>query len=132
MRLSLFSFFFFNDTATTEIYTLSLHDALPIYCEDLRKRNPNRTKRRKQRSACTGGARVRTLPGSRSDLRQTSRHIYCHRSPHRRVPAKGTRNPDPGCLLPTSLSLDFQATTPNARQIASSERPGRVRNKSPC
>src|ERR1039458_10478148 len=30
-------FFFFNDTATTEIYTLSLHDALPIYdaCEEL-------------------------------------------------------------------------------------------------
>src|SRR5690349_22688248 len=26
----LYSFFFFNDTATTEIYTLSLHDALPI------------------------------------------------------------------------------------------------------
>ena len=25
-----FDFFFFNDTATTEIYTLSLHDALPI------------------------------------------------------------------------------------------------------
>src|SRR5256885_8053272 len=29
-----FSFFFFNDTATTEIYTLSLHDALPIYKAD--------------------------------------------------------------------------------------------------
>src|SRR2546429_3952588 len=27
------SLFFFNDTATTEIYTLSLHDALPIYKE---------------------------------------------------------------------------------------------------
>src|SRR5258706_12759967 len=27
---ALSSFFFFNDTATTEIYTLSLHDALPI------------------------------------------------------------------------------------------------------
>src|SRR5688572_31602313 len=27
----LFCFFFFNDTATTEIYTLSLHDALPIW-----------------------------------------------------------------------------------------------------
>src|SRR2546422_3406421 len=26
-------FFFFNDTATTEIYTLSLHDALPIYVD---------------------------------------------------------------------------------------------------
>src|SRR2546425_4779756 len=29
----IFSFFFFNDTATTEIYTLSLHDALPIYVQ---------------------------------------------------------------------------------------------------
>src|SRR5438270_6543905 len=29
----LFFFFFFNDTATTEIYTLSLHDALPISLE---------------------------------------------------------------------------------------------------
>src|SRR2546430_1400702 len=27
----MFIFFFFNDTATTEIYTLSLHDALPIF-----------------------------------------------------------------------------------------------------
>src|SRR2546426_8211351 len=31
MLLRFFFFFFFNDTATTEIYTLSLHDALPIY-----------------------------------------------------------------------------------------------------
>src|SRR3712207_8270995 len=30
------SFFFFKDTATTEIYTLSLHDALPIYAGDTR------------------------------------------------------------------------------------------------
>src|SRR5258708_40107013 len=30
-HLRLCSFFFFNDTATTEIYTLSLHDALPIW-----------------------------------------------------------------------------------------------------
>src|SRR3989441_1443803 len=30
MHLRRSSFFFFNDTATTEIYTLSLHDALPI------------------------------------------------------------------------------------------------------
>src|SRR2546430_8510550 len=32
MPLSSTPFFFFNDTATTEIYTLSLHDALPISC----------------------------------------------------------------------------------------------------
>src|SRR2546422_10153689 len=30
IQLTIFFFFFFNDTATTEIYTLSLHDALPI------------------------------------------------------------------------------------------------------
>src|SRR2546427_6256824 len=35
----IFFFFFFNDTATTEIYTLSLHDALPIYAA--RVANPN-------------------------------------------------------------------------------------------
>src|SRR2546421_11832190 len=33
-----FFFFFFNDTATTEIYTLSLHDALPI-CATWRQRD---------------------------------------------------------------------------------------------
>src|SRR2546430_6547781 len=37
MLLPFFFFFFFNDTATTEIYTLSLHDALPI----LLRRNPS-------------------------------------------------------------------------------------------
>src|SRR2546429_3797205 len=36
MSLLLFAFFFFNDTATTEIYTLSLHDALPISAERTR------------------------------------------------------------------------------------------------
>src|SRR5256885_9261655 len=37
-RPSLFFFFFFNDTATTEIYTLSLHDALPISATEHRFR----------------------------------------------------------------------------------------------
>src|SRR5258708_20879887 len=32
LRTCCLCFFFFNDTATTEIYTLSLHDALPISC----------------------------------------------------------------------------------------------------
>src|SRR2546427_6851751 len=40
----LFFFFFFNDTATTEIYTLSLHDALPIcrLCGPLARRQNRR------------------------------------------------------------------------------------------
>src|ERR1051326_2815017 len=34
--------FFFNDTATTEIYTLSLHDALPIYGRGIARLRPRR------------------------------------------------------------------------------------------
>src|SRR6476661_5279789 len=40
MRFFLF-FFFFNDTATTEIYTLSLHDALPISWSPVVERSPS-------------------------------------------------------------------------------------------
>src|SRR2546430_15141214 len=40
VTIHFFIFFFFNDTATTEIYTLSLHDALPI-CGDLHGREVN-------------------------------------------------------------------------------------------
>src|SRR2546427_1694939 len=45
MRIQSFSasFFFFNDTATTEIYTLSLHDALPI--SGHRQRRPRSLRR---------------------------------------------------------------------------------------
>src|SRR3989442_4119360 len=44
------SFFFFNDTATTEIYTLSLHDALPIYRRLPAARERHRPFRRGQRA----------------------------------------------------------------------------------
>src|SRR5574341_1560627 len=48
-------FFFFNDTATTEIYTLSLHDALPIWCgrgrsQTARRRPPSRGPARDRKS----------------------------------------------------------------------------------
>src|SRR6266511_984850 len=42
MFLFFFFFFFFNDTATTEIYTLSLHDALPISLCHRSRRHPSR------------------------------------------------------------------------------------------
>src|SRR3989475_4494499 len=45
-------FFFFNDTATTEIYTLSLHDALPIFIVELAgEKDPARAKSIIQRTA---------------------------------------------------------------------------------
>src|SRR6202142_2120176 len=52
-----FRFFFFNDTATTEIYTLSLHDALPIYRPDDRA----------CRSAVNNPASPCSAPGDRSE-----------------------------------------------------------------
>src|SRR5438034_4958653 len=39
LSIFFFLFFFFNDTATTEIYTLSLHDALPISTPPRNSRN---------------------------------------------------------------------------------------------
>src|SRR2546428_8410781 len=59
------SFFFFNDTATTEIYTLSLHDALPI---SLARRDPGGSPpaaaRRPVRDAAVPGDRAGASGGA--------------------------------------------------------------------
>src|SRR5256885_10093383 len=61
------SFFFFNDTATTEIYTLSLHDALPIYDDEaVGVFEATRVRRRGAATvSCpqTGDARAVSYPG---------------------------------------------------------------------
>src|SRR6266496_6834001 len=59
----IYFFFFFNDTATTEIYTLSLHDALPI---SKGRRGPM-TCRRRRYWACEIGEHTSELQ-SRRDL----------------------------------------------------------------
>src|SRR5215467_16300771 len=52
-------FFFFNDTATTEIYTLSLHDALPIYSHAKRLlRSPRMLSSARSYSACCASCRA--------------------------------------------------------------------------
>src|SRR5256885_16837051 len=51
-------FFFFNDTATTEIYTLSLHDALPIYRRRRQGHPLQRSHRRPLRPADHGRLRL--------------------------------------------------------------------------
>src|SRR2546422_1519281 len=74
---SIFSFFFFNDTATTEIYTLSLHDALPISCMILRlfRSRKNRTKigRKSTSKVCTKSQAQVT---DRKSTRLNSSHGY--------------------------------------------------------
>src|SRR2546425_6564644 len=59
--------FFFNDTATTEIYTLSLHDALPISARRPRTARPWRD------SARSRGARTR-IPGSAGARSRSEEH----------------------------------------------------------
>src|SRR5258708_36181878 len=68
----IFIFFFFNDTATTEIYTLSLHDALPIS-----SRPPSRSARHRRGS----GRRARRAGRRRSEEHtselQSPDHLVC-------------------------------------------------------
>src|SRR2546422_3092137 len=69
-------FFFFNDTATTEIYTLSLHDALPISPLDDRQRTPGeRGLDPHDRLGMLRGESL-GLPGDRKSTRLNSSHGY--------------------------------------------------------
>src|SRR3989442_10390463 len=68
------SFFFFNDTATTEIYTLSLHDALPISSNTLAVRTP----RVQGRGVTPGIARGKASHGSKGGDRKSTRLNSSH------------------------------------------------------
>src|SRR2546430_8074191 len=62
-------FFFFNDTATTEIYTLSLHDALPISRRHLRRPGSQRGDLRRHAPQRLAKRRRRPLPEGREHRR---------------------------------------------------------------
>src|SRR6266478_8291560 len=88
-----FFFFFFNDTATTEIYTLSLHDALPI-SQALAHPRPDRP------GAATGDRpRDRKSTRLNSSHSQSSYAVFClkkKKNPtiaHRRIDRKTERAP---------------------------------------
>src|SRR5690348_18513717 len=63
-------FFFFNDTATTEIYTLSLHDALPIYRYESVTFCPQASRRGRGARTSTG-IRAGRGSGVRTDRKST-------------------------------------------------------------
>src|SRR3712207_8879428 len=67
--MSHFVLFFFNDTATTEIYTLSLHDALPIWAATWRTRSP----------ACCGCSCRRSPPCGERPHRERSGSLVVER-----------------------------------------------------
>src|SRR5258707_9640980 len=68
-------FFFFNDTATTEIYTLSLHDALPICPAPLRDHPPRVSEEPHRSTERPGGDRKSTrLNSSHANI---SYAVFC-------------------------------------------------------
>src|SRR2546422_11678887 len=73
LDLLFFFFFFFNDTATTEIYTLSLHDALPI---SARLAFVASADARRARGAVDGDVVVDDAAGDRKSTRLNSSHGY--------------------------------------------------------
>src|SRR2546422_7589880 len=80
-------FFFFNDTATTEIYTLSLHDALPISAPTSTSSAPSRRPRTRSpmkpgSTACSGRSSNAAFRPSRRSEEHTSElqsrlHLVC-------------------------------------------------------
>src|SRR5256885_9468453 len=98
-------FFFFNDSATPEIYTLSLHDALPI------SQHPLKVTIQWRRSRSSSA--TRTIPRDRKSTRLNSSHlvisyaVFClkkqilaQHKPHPRHTARHHRDP------PSDLSRD--------------------------
>src|SRR3712207_7587997 len=101
-------FFFFNDTATTEIYTLSLHDALPIWPSSCRPaQRPCRTSARTTPGTRSGGCCTpprRESPqscavtnGDRKSTRLNSSHanisyaVFCLKKKNKRKPHTATQ-----------------------------------------
>src|SRR2546430_6117256 len=82
------AFFFFNDTATTEIYTLSLHDALPIY----RNHPSSPCSKRGQRGAADSAG---TLPNT-------------HGAPHHHSASPGTRSEEHTSELQSQSKVVFR------------------------
>src|SRR5260370_20586411 len=76
IRSEVCSFFFFNDTATTEIYTLSLHDALPIYTLSLL----NRSSDQRNQSAAFSSGKVRPNHETNINIiaRRTGKDVNSH------------------------------------------------------
>src|SRR2546426_5890521 len=71
-------FFFFNDTATTEIYTLSLHDALPISAQSRGDGESAPRRPRQRRGAPARGRSRRRRQGRRSEEHTSELQSPCN------------------------------------------------------
>src|SRR5256885_12593804 len=101
-------FFFFNDTATTEIYTLSLHDALPI-CRDGAGR--------------AGRARLVRRAFRRSSTLQGGRRLMGSYEPTRGTSSRGRRSEEHTSELQSPCNLVCRLLLEKKKQYTSDRTP---------
>src|SRR2546425_6782539 len=101
---SVLYFFFFNDTATTEIYTLSLHDALPISMSVPRRKPLSTSTRIRPFTASTTSGRTSIVPRPLSSPRSPSSRSEEHTSELQSL-----------AYLVCRLLLEKKKNSPNAR-----------------
>src|SRR5256885_11814876 len=95
-------FFFFNDTATTEIYTLSLHDALPISrscCAPCRRRRASWSARRSRPSSAWASASTVSTFAPRSEEHTSELQSPCNLVCRLLLEKKNAHLVVPGSLL---------------------------------
>src|SRR5436190_15255247 len=89
-------FFFFSDTPTTEIYTLSLHDALPIFDATSRKATRRSRRTPDDRARVPARRRVQDRKSTRLNSSHTviSYAVFCLKKKNRQLP-----RPEHGSLV---------------------------------
>src|SRR3712207_8967016 len=102
-------FFFFNDTATTEIYTLSLHDALPIYfCllqYDLQKHKIKSQKKSSHNSLKINNLKDRKSTRLNSSHANISYAVFCLKKKKKSHPNLLYEQSSKSHLTPNNISL---------------------------
>src|SRR5258707_10852599 len=97
-------FFFFNDTATTEIYTLSLHDALPIFAGNIKEYGVNAIERYGPFELAGEPAIMERSEEHTSEI-QSRQYLVC------RLLLEKKKINTSNCKLPAA-SIDFIVLTP--------------------
>src|SRR5437899_9765004 len=105
----LYFFFFFNDTATTEIYTLSLHDALPIWLDGAA--HPALRAIGTPDEAITSREDVSARSEEHTSELQSLRHLVCRLLLEKKKTKKKTKNkPSKSHTLQKTQNIRLQDT----------------------
>src|SRR5438309_3239981 len=100
-------FFFFNDTATTEIYTLSLHDALPIS----RPRDPSRRLHAAGRSGSPLDLRGLHRSEEHTSELQSQFHLVCRLLLEKKKKKKNTADQSKITITCDSVNMSLTQTS---------------------